>query len=94
MSNDEYKRLKFTLRAVWIALAGNIVVIFGAIWFMASQHKDIQQNRDKIRDLQENCIDQTSWKYNDYFTRYLWAERWGQDLPDPPYNTRGVAPNL
>ena len=94
MSNEEYKRLKFTLRTVWVALAANVMVIFGAVWFMSAEHKDIQRNREDIIEMKESCINEIEWKYNDYFTRYLWAERWNQPLPDPPYKTRGAVPNI
>ena len=94
MGDREFKQLKTTLRLVWVALGTNVIAIIGAVWFLSGMSSDITHNKEEIKTLKETCIDQTSWKYNDYFTRYLWAERWSQTLPDPPYNTRGVAPNL
>lgn len=47
-------------------------------------------------EIKANMIDIRDWKYNNYFTLYLWAERFGQPLPKPPTTTRGksIAPNI
>lgn len=100
MSENEFKQLKSVLRIVWIALGTNIVVILGAVWFISAMHENVKANARAIERIQTECVEEAvkrsdmDWRYNDYFTRYLWAERWNQALPDPPYNMRGVAPNL
>ena len=43
----------------------------------------------KIKALEDHAISQTSWVYNEYRTNFLWAERWGQQTPSSPNQTRG-----
>ena len=93
MGDKEYKSLKWILRTVIGALIANIAIILTAVWFMSDINRRVTTlEKDEI-EIKESMIDETDWKYNDYFTRYLWAERWGQEKPKPPYSSRGV-PNL
>ena len=89
MSDRELKSLKGLIRAVWGFVIVNVILIPSSVWYLGSLEErvtHIEREGDAIRS---EMIDETSWKYNDYFTRYLWAERWQQPLPEPPYNTRG-----
>ena len=100
MSEQELKSVKKLLRALWLMIAANIIVIIGVVWWASAIDYRVGQNekdQERINTTLEKrieMIDETSWKYNDYFTRYLWAERWNQTLPDPPYNTRGPGPKI
>ena len=94
MSEKEFKTLKWLFRTVIAALIANIGIIVAAVWFMSAINQRVTTiEKDEI-EIKQNMINETDWIYNDYFTRYLWAERWSQPLPEPPYNTRGIAPNL
>ena len=94
MSDGEKLSLKWLLRAVWMVFIALVAIIVVGIYNYGRQEERLTAVENAVQDLQENCIDETTWRYNDYFTRYLWAERWSQSLPNPPYNERGVAPNL
>jgi len=88
------KSVKRINKAVISIMIVNIVVILGAVWWAASIDQRVTHIEKDEAEIKEAMVDRTSWKYNDYFTRYLWAERWNQSLPEPPYNIRGAAPNL
>ena len=94
MSDSEVRSLRRLLKTVVVALIANIMVIFGAIWWAASVDGRVSHLETDEIEIKENMIDPMEWKYNDYFTRYLWAERWDQPLPNQPYNTRGASTNL
>ena len=100
MSEQELKSVKKLLRALWLMIAANIIVIIGVVWWASAidyrvgQNEKCQEEINATLEKRVEMIDETSWKYNDYFTRYLWAERWNQTLPDPPYNTRGPGPKI
>ena len=94
MSESEVKTLKWLLRTVVIALITNAIVVGYGIWWASDINTRVSHLEEDETEIIENMIDPMAWKYNDYFTRYLWAERWNQTLPNPPYNTRGGVPNL
>ena len=94
MSEKELKSLRNLLKGVITALIVNIIVIIGGVWWASAIDQRVSHIESEEIEIKENMIDENVWKYNDYFTRYLWAERWNQTLPEPPYNTRGAAPNL
>ena len=96
MSEQEIKSFRKLFVTVVIALATNIIVIFGVVWWASSIDLRVTKiEKDEVM-IKETMIPTTSWTYNDYFTRYLWAERWGQPLPNSPNTSRGqgIAPNL
>ena len=107
MSEQDVKAIEAALKKVnnvykimITVMITNILVIIGVVWWASAIDYRVGQNekdQERINTAMEKrveLIDETSWKYNDYFTRYLWAERWQQTLPEPPYNTRGPGPKI
>ena len=94
MSEHELKTIKRLIRSIWTSVIVNAILIFSAVWYLSALEQRVSHLEKDEATIIDNMINKETWKYNDYFTRYLWAERWEQTLPQPPYNTRGVAPNL
>ena len=94
MSDHELKSVKRLVRAIWTSVLVNIALLLSAVFYLGVMEGRVSHLESEQDQIIKNEINQESWKYNDYFTRYLWAERWNQALPSPPYNTRGVAPNI
>ena len=103
MSDSEVKKIRALFRAVIIALVGNAAVIAGAIWFMSALNQRVAvledgcaKTKEDVVELRKNKvgIDDMTLKYNNYYTTYMWAVMWGHELPEPPYNIRGVVPNM
>jgi Mg2+/citrate symporter len=99
MSDTDIKRIELALKKVnnvykllITIMIANIIVLFGVAWWASSIDARVTHLEKDEAEIIENMIDPMVWKYNDYFTRYLWAERWGQPLPEQPI--RGIAPNL
>ena len=94
MSDQELKTIKRLTRAVWTCVVVLILAVPSFAFYLGTVEHRISTIEREEAEIKEAMINPVSWKYNDYFTRYLWAERWNQSLPEPPYNIRGAAPNL
>ena len=94
MSDTELKSFKKLVRAIWTSVLVNIILILSAVFYLGTLENRVSHLEKDEAQIIENMINKETWKYNDYFTRYLWAERWEQPLPEPPYNIRGKAPNM
>lgn len=91
---QQIKSSKAWSKALFSIILVNIAVILGGVWWASNIDSRVSSiEKDEI-EIMDSMIDKTSWKYNDYFTRYLWAERWGQTLPEPLHPTRSGSPNL
>jgi len=88
------KKVNGVYKVLITVILANIIVLIGVVWWASNIDSRVTHIEQDEVEIKKNMISPTDWKYNDYFTRYLWAERWQQTLPNPPYNTRGVAPNL
>ena len=96
MSETEIKSVESALKKVnnvykimITVMIANIVVIIGSVWWASDINTRVSHIETDEVEIKAKMIDQTDWKYNDYRTTYMWAERWGWELPPSPFNTRG-----
>ena len=93
------KKVNTAYKTLTTVILANIIVMLGVVWWASnidtrvdSVEKKCNKNEVALKDKVD--YEGMPWQYNEYHTNYMWAIMWGQEPPDPPYNTRGVAPNL
>ena len=53
----------------------------------------MNENKVKINNINNDRVNRFEWAWNQYWTNYLWAERWGLPIPALPLSTRGDQTN-